>query len=1004
MERFQNRKTGGLAACLAFHAGQWLPRDWLIEHVWPDLPVDNARACLRVSLHSLRSRLEPPGVTSGSVILASRTDAQIIAAAIVTDVREFERHIAETRPDPSGNSLQALLQLYQGPLLPGAYEDWITAERARLEQLFVDRVAATAEPLMEQGRAPLALSHLLEALFRAPHAEELHRRLLVAYRMTGRERDALTHFRGLREQSRVGWGCELPPEISSVVADLLGSDMKSPSPKRARRRPPRPPRPSRMPIDHSLPQALPSDSQRSRLPGSLSRFCGRIDELSILGSRLAPGCDGTQPTRLITLTGSPGSGKSRLALEAARRASPRYGNRVAYVRLSEVRQIETVTAAILRAIPAVASGDPVAEISRAVGENPLLLVLDNIENVRDICAELLPRLLLAADRLTILATSRVPLDIEGECLLPVQPLPVPPHSGGPDRLLEFASVEMFVDRAQQARPSFQLTPGNAATVTSVCQILEGVPLAIELAAARLSSLTPQQILSELDNRFNFLVSKKRPSDSCHSTLEEAIGWSYSLLEPNTRHFFTRLAVFRGGWTLEAARAVWRDRPDDGLDHLDSLVRRSLVIAEEAADSGDCAPSMRYRMLDSLREFAESRQSAEDTRIGADLAAAYYLGLAERWGPLLRGARSVEATTVLAGEIPNLRESWRRLRASSTGLRLVTAVWRLWIGQGLDAEGYAMLAGTLSANENMDPALRCAAHLGAGMLAYYTGQFERADRHAEEASGLSCRADSDLLRGEALGLSGILAGDSGDIDGARRMLEESVQLRGSAGDAWGVASALNNLARLAVASKECNAAGRLYNEAFETFRSVGDLTSAATAMMNIGVMADAQHDYRSARVAYERAIDLVKRSGNPHDLGILYYNLGEAMHRDSAHPYATVYLLESLRLHKQQGRLASIPYPLAALANAAGAAGDDWRAVQLHAAASALRLKLQTPMTPASLELLHADVDALRRRCRAEDFDVAWRLGAAMTIDDAIACARREIEPTKNPIPPAPLAV
>lgn len=1008
LARFQNRKAGGLAAALAFELGTWLPRDLLAERVWPDLPADNALGCMRVALHSLRGRLEPPGTPAGAVLQGTRTDVRFDPNAVRTDVSDFLM-IAHRRDETDGlTRLSKLCEAYRGSLLPGACEDWILRERQRLEDVFVREASACVSCVMaaQQGGTWLDATALCcLACSRAPFSEEMLGIVLRLLTSAGRRREAQERLDAYASAIQTAWGGEPGPALWALASEL-GLRTAGARPDQATSRRDRPRQRGRAVQSSCTPSvptrqepalqrvALAEEHDRGAslppLPFPLTAFCGRGTEVRLLVARLAPRAESRPECRLITLTGPPGTGKTRLAIETGRELQRRHAARVAFVPLADVRDADGVAAQVERGTgTSPTPGTPMERIVRAAGLSRLVLLLDNLEHVLGIAAGLLRQVLVELPTLSVLATSRTPSEVDGELVVALGPLPVPDQVVTPERLLEFAAVEMFVDRAQRARPDFSLTPGNAPTVRAICHDLDGLPLAIELAAARLSSLTPRQIERELRNRFRFLAARARTSERPHASLEAAIAWSYSLLDQDTRAFLGRLSVFRGGFTLEAARAVWpptsggtgETRPD-ALDHLDMLVRRSLVLADDC--SGDRG-EMRYRLLESIREFAAMRLRDADRTLSSDLAERHYLHLAEDLAPRLRGAGAGAALSRLVPEMQNLRAAWEVARSGPDGLRLACAVWRLWLAQGGEAEAVTWLREAL---DNCEAAslLRGPAHVGAMVLSYELGRYEEAQRHGEHARMAAIDAKDPAVLADALSFLGVIEGDGGDLDRAALLIEESVSLRRSLGDAWAVAASVNNLARVQQGRGDDRRARNLFREAYGLFYAAGDLAAAGTALMNAGVAADAAGDYRLARQDYERALELLKRSGAPHDLGIIYYNLGEAMHRDSAHPLAAHYLRESLRIHVERGYPARVPYPLAALGNVAASRGDLCLAVRLHAAASSLRLRYGTPMSPPALRAVHQDIQLLRDRLRPEDFDVYWSLGESYGLEEAVAIA------------------
>lgn len=466
------------------------------------------------------------------------------------------------------------------------------------------------------------------------------------------------------------------------------------------------------------------------LPPSFTRFFGRDAELAALAGLLAPVGDADpqsgrgaradgpagpelstpnrQPsTRLVTLTGPGGTGKTRLALETARRLAEHYSGAVWFVPLGDTEGTERLLDAALAALrlPRAAQLEPLDQLVEALGQQPSLLVLDNFEQLVAGGAILVHELLVRMPSLQCLVTSRQRLDLAGEREFPVQPLPRPGGAGGwaPEQLLAFESVQLFVDRAQAVKPDFQVTAANAAALAELCDRLEGIPLAVELAAARAQLLTPAQMRAQLSRRFDFLVSRRRDVPERHRTLRGALDWSYQLLSPELQRIFAHLSVFRGGWSLEAAEAVClSDDPDrasssaiDPLDLLAELRDGSLVLVDEAQEG------FRFRMLETLREYAAEKMAPEESQAVRRRHVAYYMTLAEAGNEALRGPQQAAWLERLDLELPNLRAALTATVEPGAGpdpesaLRLAGALWRFWSTRGYSREGLETLRGVLS---------------------------------------------------------------------------------------------------------------------------------------------------------------------------------------------------------------------------------------------------------------------------------------------------------------------
>jgi len=512
----------------------------------------------------------------------------------------------------------------------------------------------------------------------------------------------------------------------------------------------------------------------AHLPSQLTRFFGREEEIARLTELLTTGHrppttespssvvgGSSSVVRLVTLTGPGGTGKTRLAIEVAGRLAEAFGGAVWFVPLQDLTAPRLIPGAIVEGL-GLPRSPGVELLQQAVNflngrDAPSLLVLDNLEHLlagarrkAEDGAAVVRALLERVPTLTCLVTSRRSLNLEGEREFPVRPLPVPEaepqrhrdtedsqrafeprttHHAPltPEQLMQFASVQLFLDRAQGVRPDFQVTPGNAARVAALCVRLEGIPLAIELAAARMQVISPTQMLSQLEGRFAFLVSRRRDVTERHRSLHAAIEWSYRLLPKELRRFFCRLSVFRGGWSLEAAEAVCEEPL--ALDYLAQLRECSLILSEETPQE------MRFRLLETLREYADEQLSKEEREGACRRHATWFLGLAEEaHAPLFSENCSIWLDR-LETEMENLRGAldWHQAQAdSSPGLRLVVALHRYWDMRGYTQEGYERLKTMLRRGTDMTPdPLRARAFALVGHLAQRQGNYAEAAAWTEQ---------------------------------------------------------------------------------------------------------------------------------------------------------------------------------------------------------------------------------------------------------------------------------
>jgi predicted ATPase/transcriptional regulator with XRE-family HTH domain len=647
-------------------------------------------------------------------------------------------------------------------------------------------------------------------------------------------------------------------------------------------------------------------------PLPLTSFVGREREAAEVRALLgaAPGDDGGRP-RLLTLTGAGGIGKTRLALSVAAAAGAPDGSAAerVFVPLGPLSGPELVPQAVAAAVGVREEpGRLLAEtLVAALAPRPALLLLDNCEHVVGGCAELVEVLLAGCPDLQVLATSREPLGVLGESVWPVPPLTLPEAQPeavdreAVERLGESAAVRLFVERARAARPDFALTEGTAPAVAEICRRLDGIPLALELAAARVRVLGVAQLAARLDDRLGLLTGGSRTAPPRQQTLRGALDWSYEPLSPPERALFDRLAVFAGGWTLEAAEAVCAAGEGDAaagiargavLDLLARLADRSLVLVQPApADAG----VVRYRLLEPLREYAAERLAARGAVAVAAARrrhAACFTGLAEASLPGLAGPQQVAWLARLDAEHANLRAAltWcaGALPADGApdagpgpsgadpdrvrlGLRLAGSLAPFWRVHGDAAEGRRWLDRVLRLRAALpaaatagpaDAALYERALLGAGILAREQGDWGPARSALQACLGLSRAHSGAALRARALAELGQVLLDVGEVEHARPLLEESAALVRAGGDARDAGESLVHLAALAEASADFAAARRLLEDALATIRPTGDDLLLGAALIQLVRRDIIAADFDRAFALLEEGLDLAVRLRSP----------------------------------------------------------------------------------------------------------------------------------------------
>lgn len=720
-------------------------------------------------------------------------------------------------------------------------------------------------------------------------------------------------------------------------------------------------------------------------PLQLTSFVGREREQAELRRRLAA-------TRLLTLTGAGGIGKTRLALEVAGALVDGHADGVWLVDLAPLADGALVPQAVasalgVRELP----GRPLTEaLADALRAREILLLLDNCEHLLPACAPLADRLLRACPRLRILATGREALGIAGETAwrVPSLALPESPAVASLEQLRRYEAVRLFVDRARAALPCFALTERNGPAVAEVCRRLDGMPLAIELAAARVALLAVDQIAARLDDRFRLLTTGSRTAPTRQQTLRAAIAWSYDLLTAREQRLFDRLAVFAGGWTLEAAEAVAGGdgiEADDVLELLGRLVDKSLVLV----DPGEPGP-VRYRLLETLRQYGQERSRARgEGDAVARRHAAYFVEFAHGAERAFFGPSEPQALQRLEAEHDNVRGALRWLIAAgdaAQGQRLGGAFGLFWFFRSMLTEGRAWLAQllALSGGEH-PPAWRARCLFCAGDLALGQGDYAAAERHVEESLTLWRRLGDDGQAAASLFMLGQLARIREDYGAARALLHEAIALGRAAGNHAYEALALVALADMATVQGACQAARQYAEEALARATGIGWRRIVPHALRSLADACYEEGDDGAARAFAEESVAGARERAAPWWLIPPLVSLGHvaAAQRDFARAHAA--LAEALSLSREIGDESGIAAGLQACAYLAAARDQPERAIRLATAAEAVRQRTGGTVIPASARVrgrlasaAGALVPALEQAARLQ--------GQRMSPDEAIAAA------------------
>ena len=896
------QKRRALLAALLLEANRVVSRDRLIDSLWGDDPPDTARNTIQVYVSQLR-KLLPEGALE-----TAPPGYRLVVDPGTVDLFEFVRLSEEGRSAlASGNaggaaeSLRAALALWRGaPLADLAWEPFAQAEIVRLEELrvaaFEDRIDAD----LALGRHGQVVPELELLVAEHPLRERLRAQLMLALYRAGRQSDALAVYQRARKTLVDELGIEPGESLRRLERAILAHDP-------------------------SLNVPQPGPASPRRVPTPPNPLLGRERELAALADLVR-----REDTRLVTLTGIGGIGKTRLALELVRRLAPEFAGGSAVALLATLQDPALVARAMLEALELPESGrDPEEELMRTLAGSEVLLLVDNFEQVLP-AAPTVARLLEAAPALKVIATSRAPLHVAAEHEFPVPPL------------AEDEAAELFITRAQAVSPSFALSEENAAAVAELCARLDGLPLAIELAAARSKLLSPAALLTRLGNRLELLTGGRRDAPRHQQTLRMTIDWSYDLLDPDAQRLFAQLSVFAGGCTLESAELVCSV---DGsvLEGLASLVDESLLGQRGA-------PELRFAMLELVRDYALERLSAsgesDETR---RRHLEHFVALAEQAEPGLSGGDQAGWLARLEAEHGNLRAALAyavETADSSSALRLVVGVRRFWQIHGYLAEGRESLESALAATEGTPSELR--------------------------ANGFN--------------MLGILAGEQGDFDAARVEFSAAAAEARAVGATRALSSALVNLGNLAFFSGDADAARDLYEESIEHFASLGDLRGQALAKENIGLLALTADDVPQAVTWLSAARDLAREAGDDREAGGATRSLAAAMIELGDAAEAASLLAESLGIARELGDAHGIAVCLETFAGLAATTEEVTRAATLFGASDAVRASIGARRQPDHEILYERWLARTLSRLDTSTYSRRYEDGRALTLDDACSLA------------------
>ncbi|HKX27144.1 MAG TPA: tetratricopeptide repeat protein [Blastocatellia bacterium] len=697
----------------------------------------------------------------------------------------------------------------------------------------------------------------------------------------------------------------------------------------------------------------------SRLPKRLSLFIGRGREIAELERLISA-------FSLVTLTGSGGIGKTRLAIETAAALEDRYSGAVWFASLAEIMDADLILPVIASALGlrGMSPDRLKEETAKLLSQQRSLLVLDNFEQVADLGANAVKELLERAAGLTCLVTSRRPLNLDGERVFPVSPLNV------------IESVQLFLDRAQSVNPAFEISGENGGQIQAICEKLEGIPLAIEIAASRARTLSPAEILKGLERRFKFLVSNRRDVSDRHRTLQTAIDWSHQLLTPELRQFFSRLSIFRGGCTMEAANLVCDEDPE--LDSLTSLEEWSLVRAEFVSNH------TRYRMSEALREFGYEQLSEEEREALAQKHAGHFFSLAETAHGKI-GAEDNAWLDRLEFEHDNLRAALdyygKRESDAEQELKLAVFLGHFWETHGYWTEGRDRLQQALT-RQQLGTSLLKAQGLGwLGFLSLRLDDYDRARQALTESIEMS-RGINDREAKECLGFAlislGFVAEAQGHYQEAKSIFLESLKPSQEVKVDWMIARAFRGIGLVAEIEGDFATAKEYYEKYLSKSEEIHDTPGIAAALNCLGLVHREQGDYSHARDFHQRSLALRQGLGSKGGIAICLFNLGLVEEETGQHQTAYGYFQQSLALRQEIGDKRGIAKSLEGIGRMAVAMGREEDASRIFGAADTVRTSAGASMSPTEQKRYGALMLDVRKK-----FPQEWNEGSQKVLAEVI---------------------
>lgn len=956
--RLPTRKAESLLAYLTLTPPETRhAREKLAALLWGDSPDDLARSSLRRALVLLRQ------VIGNDLLLTDREIVQLNPAyPLWVDAREFQTQAERSLKDSHADPASLDISLYRDDLLIDFYDEWITPLREHFRSLFIEALLKRTHHARAQKDWAHAIQFARIVLQKDAANEIAHQQLMNGYWRTGKRNAALNQFK----------------ECERILKQELGVE----------------PSAETIALYNQIKERVETEPRLSNLPIPLTTFVGRAHELAEIKRLLTT-------TRLLTLTGTGGSGKTRLALQAATELQNDFRDGVGWVDLAKLTEPSLLPQTVAQALGIYETSDRslIETLANVFRHRHFLLVLDNCEHLVDACAALIELLLRTCPQLKIIATSRQVLDLNGETAWIVPSLAMPAETN------QNEAVELFVQRARAVMPGFALTNETARVVDTICRRLDGIPLAIELAASRVKVLSVEEIAAHLGERFQLLISGNRTGLPRHRTLRATMDWSYELLSAAEKILLRRLAIFTGGATLHAATKVCGREPlnaRDILALLSNLIDKSLVIVRERHGAS------RYHLLETIREYAleRLRESGE-----ADSFQQHHLDfiieLAQVAQAKLVASEPMLALQQLEAEQDNLRAALHRAIEQpawhAQSVQLASLVWRFWYYRGESSEGRNWLERSLAAYPSPQDESERKDHLTAqtalSCLMWLMGETSAARARLEQNIRQAREWRATEPWAYALAWLSMIVNDLGEYDLARTYADESIHLFEQVDAPWGLAYAFFVRGKAALSLGNFDEAQLFYQASVERFHNLGNHWGLALPLGHLGFIAYAHGDYTNARRYLSERLSLAREFRAQQLICFALYFLACIYLRTDEQNRAEQFLIECLQIATNIGSPNFVFESLFRLGELATVREQYRRAVQLFAAAERQRLNLAIRLDGADQREYEAARASLQSKMSAPAFAEAWADGQAMpleqimqsTLSDAIGFQPMAIE-------------